>query len=144
MLISFQELPFNEYVLDHTNRFALTLINASDIIADSDETRKNELLKTALTFLEWVDEKDIHSMMEDMLFINKIQIQKRMRKLKAQELKELLLITELDEISTGIRFSAYTLLEDKVGADLQFKLFSEENREDLKGYPIWNLYNTLE
>ena len=145
MLPSFQKVPLKKYVLDNANHFALDLIGASDIVADTNENKKNILLMTAQSFINWIQsvDEEIHYCAKEVLFLNKIQIYKRLRVLEKQELKEVLRIAEDIEMDATFRFAAYILLENKIGADIQFDLLSNENQKELKSFPIWNLYKIL-
>lgn len=145
MLISFQELLFEENILDHANHVALSLIGAADIVAETDKQRKVKLLKTALSFIEWIEDadKENHWMTEEILFLNKIQIQKRLGIVERQELRKVLTIAENPENDVAYRFAAYTLLENKTGAEIQFELLSDQQQKELLDYPIGNLYKKL-
>ena len=100
---------------------------------------------TAQSFINWIQsvDEEIHYCAKEVLFLNKIQIYKRLRVLEKQELKEVLRIAEDIEMDATFRFAAYILLENKIGADIQFDLLSNENQKELKNFPIWNLYKIL-
>lgn len=145
MLSFFQEVKLTKCVLDNANHFALNLIGASDIVGDMNENKKKKLLVTAQSFINWIQSasEDIHYCAKEVLFLNKIQINKRLRVLEKQDLKEVLKISENIKMDATFRFAAYVLLENKIGADIQFDLLLEENQEELMSYPIWNLYKIL-
>lgn len=145
MLPSFQEVPLSKGVLDNANHFALDLIGAADVLADTNENKKNMLLFTAQSFMNWIQSvnEEIHYYTNEVLFLNKIQINKRLRVLEKQDLEEVLKISENIEMNATFRFAAYVLLENKVGADIQLDLLSEKDQEELISYPIWNLYKIL-
>ena len=145
MLISFQELLFEENILDHANHVALSLIGAADIARKTDQQRKVKLLKTALSFIEWIKDadKEKHWMEKEILFLNRIQIQKRLGIVDRQDLRKVLTIAENPENDVSYRFAAYTLLENKTGAEMQFELLTDQQQKDLLDYPIGNLYKKL-
>lgn len=145
MLPSFQKVPLSKGVLDNANHFALDLIGAADVLADTNENKKNMLLFTAQSFMNWIQSvnEEIHYCTNEVLFLNKIQINKRLRVLEKQDLEEVLKISENIEMNATFRFAAYVLLENKIGADIQLDLLSEEDQEELMSYPIWNLYKIL-
>lgn len=145
MLPSFQKVVLNRCVLDNANHFALKLIGAADIVDNTNPDKKNKFLTTAQSFINWIHsvDEDSHYFTKEILFLNKFQINKRLKGLKKQELQEILRIAENIEMDTTFRFASYVLLENKIGADIQLELLLEKDKEELMSYPIWHLYTML-
>ncbi|WP_393968650.1 MULTISPECIES: hypothetical protein [Enterococcus] len=146
IMIAFQEIPLKEPVLVQANFVVLSLVGAADIVDETDKNKRKRLLETALSFIEWIQEvdKENHWITEEILLLNKIQIRKRLGDLDKAEQRILLEMAENLKNSTELRFAAYTLLENKAEAGVQFEYLAEEKKKELSDYPIINLFQQLQ
>jgi len=124
---SFLKLKVNKELLEMTNQFVLTIIDAYD------KTKKFILIETSLKLIDWILENEC--LYCEVTILNKIQIIKRMRTLSDFELSQLhnIITTSKDEKNlTG----AYLLLGDIEMATYHFKKLSDTEQIDFKKYPI--------
>lgn len=102
-----------------------------------DQNKNAKILDICLQLLSFVGEH--HDAPEEVIAINRLQIEKRRRALSAKE-KEYLLTLKRSEESLPYQFAASVLLESFQEADLIYEQMSEDERKLFDGFPIENLW----
>lgn len=138
LLLSFQELHFDENVLHESNLFMLKIIQAADLLQNSVSDRKNELLKSALDFSNWIIEMDKQTNFLELerKKINHFQIKKRLGRLSKDNQLELLQLAENNLLDHDLRLGAYILIDYQLAAEQQFNELNEKKQQSLSQYPI--------
>jgi len=120
---------------DISIRFLLTLLHAYDLSGG----KREDLLKVAFEFALWIKEtaSNIDYAVKE---LNYLQVVKRQRLFKEDELQILWDIIEDNSIDNMCKVGAYLLLEQQIPAKRYFKKLSENQKKELKKYPIYHFW----
>lgn len=122
----------NEYTVGTLNQAALSLINAYDA------TNNLELLDLAEYQLNRIE---ILEKGKSYYVLNCLQIKYRKQGFQKEDRKHLLEIQPEDYV---VSFGKSVLLQQKGDADNYYKKLTDEEKEDIKDYPIMYLYRKLD
>lgn len=136
LLPSFQKIERHSEVMGMANAFMLELIKAFDKASD-----RKELIETAASFSEWLDNATEEELPYDVRLLNKLQIEKRMGGLSIDRIKELYRIVETPNIREDILVGAYLLLGQQTAAEIHFAKMNQQLQEDFKTYPIYHFWS---
>ncbi|MGX7244727.1 DUF4365 domain-containing protein [Enterococcus quebecensis] len=141
-LPSYKELELSTSIIDDANIFMLKLIEAFDLLKKSNIERAGKLINTALDFAKWIIESDLETGFIDEITqkLNLYQIKKRLGTIEKNEQIELLSIAENSDLPNEIRFGAYVLVDNKLGAELQYNSMDKEQQDFVKKYPIYHFF----
>ena len=120
----------NEKIKDDLNSCVLPLISTYDICGDK---RFLELAEVLLHRMSSFGETPL-------MLLNKLQIVKRYRSLAKTEIDQL---DHLDSEDHQILFGKYVLLDDYYQADNYFSMFTDQEKEAYKKYPIFTLFEKI-
>lgn len=127
-----------DYIYARANIILLEFLLAYD---KSNDTRK-DILEAADKLATWLFNIDINEEVfeRDIRAINYFQVQKRKRKLKPQEKKDIALIADKQNQPDEMRFAAYLLLGDNSKAKVLHRKMSKKQIETLKEFPIYRYW----
>lgn len=123
-----------------SNYDVLSMISASDAVKSFDEERSVKLLDEALKLNEWLIGNDSRKDMMQVHVINKMQILKRQRVLYEEEKIEVEQMIDNNDLINPINAAIYLLLDKHKEFETIFASLSEDDKKQLREYPIWHLY----
>lgn len=135
LLPSFQKIGQDNETIIRANLFLLELLRAYD-----KDSSKFELLDTAKKFSNWIFESTEDILPYDMKLINRLQVERRLRPLNTEEVKELYRIVETPGTEEDILVGAYLLLEQQISAEVHFARLEKQSQEQFKKYPIFHFW----
>lgn len=121
------------YSIKYASIINLTL----ELLKLYDQTKSTEVLDICLNLLSFVEQH--HDIPEEVIIVNRLQIEKRRRALSAEE-KEYLFMLERPGIVLPYQLAASILLESFQEAELIYKQMSEDERKLFDRFPIKNLW----
>lgn len=128
---SIRKFPFCDIYGERITYLLLELVKYYDM------TKSNECLTTALQLLDFLQECD--DSQEVVCQINRLQIEKRRRKLEDKEIKYLVSLKQQD-IPVQFQLAANILLESFQEAQLIYNQLSEEEQQIFDAFPIKALW----
>lgn len=139
-------IPYNPYLFERANWDLLTILLAVDELKAQNDYRYKRTLGAAMALSKWLLDVAIRSetVPDEMLRINYLQVVYRARALNSEERKQLIGITAKSEVPNSMKVGAYLLLGDKDSFDFHFDHLTNEERNNFKTYPIYNLYGQLQ
>ena len=102
-----------------------------------DQNKSTEVLDICLNLLSFVEQH--HDIPEEVIIVNRLQIEKRRRALSAEE-KEYLFMLKRPSIVLPYQLAASILLESFQEAELIYEQMSEDERKLFDRFPIKNLW----
>lgn len=123
------------------NYDVLSLIKASDNIFSSDEDKSQKLLGVAADLCQWLIDNDPNMDYHLIHLVNKYQITKRQRPLNEVECQELDTYLQSDETTGILKVGICLLLERKELFEELFNSLQENEKVEMKNYPIWKFKN---
>lgn len=141
-LVTSAQVAANEHEACYqmSNYDVLSMISASDAVKSSDTERSAKLLDEVLKLNEWLIENDPRKEMVQLHVINKLQILKRQRVLFDDEKIELEKMLDKDNMINPVNAAIYLLLDKQKEFETVFASLSENDKNQLREYPIWHLY----
>jgi len=140
LLSSFQDIKHNQHNYAMANNTLLELLAAYDKIGDS----KICLLETAKAFAEWLIKETGIDLPDEIRKLNYFQVVKRERLLNQNEKECIHKILENDTAGSDILVGGYLLLGNQDMAEIHFKKLPKDIQQNLKNYPIYRFWNSLE
>ena len=128
---SVEKQPYSTLYGDRIINLTLELLKLYD------QTKSTEVLDICLNLLSFVEQH--HDIPEEVIIVNRLQIEKRRRALSAEE-KEYLFMLERPGIVLPYQLAASILLESFQEAELIYKQMSEDERKLFDRFPIKNLW----
>lgn len=127
----------HEYCYNMANYDVLAMISAADVLEEKDAERSRKLLEEALKLNEWLIENDPKPEMKNVNLVNKIQIVKRQRGVRDDEVVELERMLTEEGIEDSLRMGVNLLLDRQGEAEVIFETLPEEEKKRLQEFPIW-------
>ncbi|GMG67016.1 DUF4365 domain-containing protein [Tetragenococcus halophilus] len=142
-LKEYKKLKNEPNILSDANNFLLLLIASADSVQD--EEQKCKFLSSSLELVDWItkENKEKNEISTDVLKLNKLQIFKRQRKLKTNEINELFEIVDSIETDSYIKLAACILLDESRRAQRIFGNMESEEQKAIRKQPIFNLDNSI-
>lgn len=139
----YKKLKNESNILSDANNFLLLLIASADSVQG--EEQKCKFLSSSLELVDWIikENKGKNEISTDVLKLNKLQIFKRQRKLKTNEINELFDIVDSIETDSYIKFAACILLDENRRSQRIFGNMESEEQKAIREQPIFNLYNSI-
>lgn len=125
-----------KYYYDWVIRFVLEMLLAYDINKDK------KLLNEALRLYDWLQSVYNIDSIKPIHLINSLQIAKRLRKLKKEEINRLNDFVEQNNIKDIYLLGAHILLGNKNSAKRYYGKLSENEKKEFNEYPIANLWKS--
>ena len=125
-----------KYYYDWVIRFVLEMLLAYDINKDK------KLLNEALRLYDWLQSVYNIDSVKPIHLINSLQIAKRLRKLKKEEINCLNDFVEQNNIKDIYLLGAHILLGNKNSAKRYYGKLSENEKKEFNEYPIANLWKS--
>lgn len=132
---SFQKTERHSETMIRANFFLLDLLEAYDI------SQNEEILNTAESFSDWLMGATEEELPYALRLLNSLQITKRKRALKTDEVKELYRLIETQAAHEDVVVGAYLLLDQQAAAEMHFEKMSKKSQEEFKKYPIYHFWN---
>ena len=110
---------------------------------DKSNGKRNDILSAAERLSEWLYEESLNNInvSRDIALLNKLQIIKRKRKLNKEEKNCLRFIINSDAHPLKSKIGANLLLDKLKEVDRLLELITEEEKEEIKKYPIFRFYS---
>lgn len=132
ILSSYQKLlEKNPAIFERANMDMLNMLSAYDV------NKNKELLKVAKDMAEWILKEDKNNIEYEIKLLNYLQIVRRERSLKIDEVKLLCSLTESSKTSEEIKVAAYLLLGNQIAAEMHFLTLNNELQNAFRCYPIF-------
>ncbi|MBQ8677039.1 MAG: hypothetical protein IJ529_01055 [Alphaproteobacteria bacterium] len=132
-----KKCPISPYYLDIVNETALELMAAYDDI------NKSSLLDTAENIINWIEDKNKDEKSAVVYHLNLLQCKIRKNKKLSNEDKDYLHTLVEENNAPILKYGAYILLQDKQGAERQFKKLGQDDQNNIKKFPIYKLWEQL-
>ncbi len=133
ILPSFKNIEKHREKFSRANYFLLELIKAYD------KTKNKEILPIAKDFAEWIMTSTEEEMPLQIKKLNLLQVVKRMRKFREEEIKDLYKILEDKNASFSVLMGAHILLDQQIPAKMLFDKMDTEEQNEFVKYPIYKL-----
>lgn len=120
----------------------LANLDALSLISEYDRRGNKRLIDAADALLRWILSVASGEECKEIFIINRLQIKKRLENEFSEEDKTFLL-ENVNESNLSIAFGVYVLLDIRNKAQQIWSKFSETDKEEIKGYPIYYLFEKL-
>ncbi len=139
LLSSFKRVEYNEETMNRANFLMLELIKAYDL-----DNKRKEIINTAKEFSDWIMKNSKEEELPySIRIINHLQIEKRLRKLKPTDFKDLFKITDNPDTPDEILVAVYLLLDEQLKADEYFSRLDKNKQDEFKNYPIYYFWDRV-
>ena len=129
-----KSMEFSDFVVEQVVLLVLEMLKGYDMQKD----KESKLLELAANTCNLISEKN-SEYDQNILLLNKLQIAKRQRKLTIQEKRELMRITECDNINN--QCGAFILLDEFDEAKKCFDKMDSDQQKTFHEYPICSFYD---
>ena len=127
----------NAHCLELLNLEVLAMLSAIDTLETEEPKKCSILLEECYKLNNWLLEHDIEGDKQMVHKCNKMQIIKRQRAFKENEISEMNQIIENDDISNIYKVGFCLLLENKNCFYNYYNQLTDAEKQTLKKYPIW-------
>ena len=135
-------LPSYQKVFEQNSKCEeIIVLDILNLITHFDASKNFKILNLALSIAEWL--KSVSNTTPEIMLYNVLQIKKRLKiNLTDEEVKALF---DIKESTSNLQYklACYILLEEKTSALLTWDKLNEEDKELIKGWPIYLLYENL-
>lgn len=133
----------NAHCLELLNLDVLAMLSAIDTLETEDPKKCSILLEECYKLNNWLLEHDIEGDKQMVHKCNKMQIIKRQRAFKENEISEMNQIIENDDISNIYKVGFCLLLENKDCFYNYYNHMTDAEKQTLKNYPIWRFEKAI-
>ena len=133
----------NAHCLELLNLDVLAMLSAVDTLETEEPRKSSILLEECYKLNNWLLEHDIEGDKQMVHKCNKMQIIKRQRAFKENEISEMNQIIENDDISIIYKVGFCLLLENKDCFYNYYNHMTDAEKQTLKNYPIWRFAKAI-
>lgn len=133
----------NAHCLELLNLDVLAMLSAIDTLETGEPKKCSILLEECYKLNNWLLEHDIEGDKQMVHKCNKMQIIKRQRAFKENEISEMNQIIENDDISNIYKVGFCLLLENKDCFYNYYNHMTDAEKQTLKNYPIWRFAKAI-
>lgn len=133
----------NAHCLELLNLDVLAMLSAIDTLETEEPKKCSILLEECYKLNNWLLEHDIEGDKQMVHKCNKMQIIKRQRAFKENEISEMNQIIENDDISNIYKVGFCLLLENKDCFYNYYNHMTDAEKQTLKNYPIWRFEKAI-
>lgn len=137
LLPAFQKYGESPYILEIANCMLLDLIAAYDL---AEGIRRKLIFDTAATFANWLLSLSDNVWDKRVALLNKLQLNKRIRLLDADERGQLYEMAENEHTREDVLVGIYLLLGEQAQAQRHFEKLDDEMKEAFAKYPIYHFW----
>lgn len=134
----------HKHIYDIANYDILFMLKAYDEVDGKDSVRSKSLLEASLKLCKWLQKHNPNPDREVIYSLNHLQIIKRERQLSIEELDYLRDIISSEEIKPCLKVGACLLTEAKDEFHTLYNQCSDQERQELEGFPIWHFRRFLD
>lgn len=137
LLPAFQKYGESPYIIEIANSMLLDLISAFDL---AEGVRRKLIFDTAVAFADWLLTVADNVWDKRIALLNKLQLNRRVRNLDADERVQLYEMAENEHTREDILVGIYLLLGEQDQANRHFEKLDRDMKEAFVKYPIYHFW----